>query len=278
MANSNKAEPENNEQATDQVLDPENKAEILERMDILLELGSGLYIVQGCIDDLREQDINAHTMPAQMFRQLADNIQDRGIMESLPFCALIDNHIEIVSGHHRKRAAKTAGLEKIFYILDMSGLSRDEIMSKQLAHNSINGADDPQILKQIYDQIQNAEAKIRAFIDPKALEIPVPESIPITDILAVGAEFRTIMFTFLPHQYDNFEKVTQSISKEVDVIGVSDIAHFDKFKDVLKKVKEFENIISVGMIISKMCDIVNDHYTRLESEISDDSEKEPSGD
>jgi hypothetical protein len=86
------------------------------------------------------------------------------------------------------------------------------------------------------------------------------------------------MFTFLPHQYDNFEKVTESVSKEVDVIGISDIAHFDKFKDVLKKVKEFENIISVGMIISKMCDIVNAHYTQLESEISDETsekEKEP---
>ncbi|MBC2746230.1 MAG: ParB N-terminal domain-containing protein [ANME-2 cluster archaeon] len=280
MAGSQKEKPEKQELVTDQVTNQEdnfkeNQGENPEdKVDILLDLGNGLFIVQGAIDDLREQDINAHTMPAQMFRQLTDNIQERGLMESLPFCALTEKYIEIVSGAHRKRAAKAAGLERIYYILDMSGLTRDEILSKQLAHNSINGTDDPQILKQIYESIEDAEAKIRAYIDPKALEIPAPDSIPITDILAASANFKTVMFTFLPHQWDNFEKVVESISKEVDVVGVSDIAHFDKFKETLKRVKEIENIISVGMIVSKMCDIVNDVYDQSEAEIPNNGSQE----
>jgi hypothetical protein len=243
--------------------------------EILLDLGNNLCIARVAIDDLREQDINAHTMPAQMFRQLADNITNRGALESLPFCALTKKHIEIVSGHHRKRAASAAGLTHIIVLLDTSGLTRDQIRAKQLAHNSINGTDDPQIIKQIYDMIADAEAKIEAFIDPKALDIPKPDSIPITDLLGSDLDHRTMMFVFLHHQHENFEKVIELISKDVDEVGVADIIHFDKFRDTLKQVKDIENVRAVGMVISKMCDIVIEHYRELNQEKTDVTAEEP---
>lgn len=236
-----------------------------------MDLGKGLFIVKGDIDDLREQDINAHTMPAQMFMQLADNIQDRGIMESLPYCALTENYIEIVSGHHRKRAAKAAGLQKIHYILDMSGLSREQIQSKQLSHNSLSGVDDPQILKRIYDQITSAEEKMRAFIDPVAMEIPHPETVPVTNILATELDYRTVMFMFLPHQQKSFDKAVESISNEVDMLGVGDLDYFDEFKETVQKVKDIDLILSVGMIVAKMCEIVNEHYKEIEEDLVEDA-------
>ncbi|MCK4815125.1 ParB-like nuclease domain-containing protein [bacterium] len=275
MANHKESEKGNQDQTTDPNK-PEDEPKIKpeDKVDVLLDLGNGLFIVKGDIDDLREQDINAHTMPAQMFMQLADNIQDRGALESLPYCALTEKYIEIVSGHHRKRAAKAAGLQEIYYILDMSGLSREEIRSKQLAHNSLFGKDDPQIIKQIYKQIQSAEAKIRAYIDPVALEIPQPEKIPVTNILAAETNYRTVMFMFLPHQQEKFDKMVNLISKEVDLLGVADIEHFEEFKDTVQKVKETDTIISVGMIISRMCEIVNKHYEDTDEEQEDSSKEE----
>lgn len=72
---------------------------------------------------LREQDLNARTMPREKFNQLVENVKRRGQLEELPYCAETEKGIEIVSGHHRVRAAKNAGLETIPVLLDRSGLS-----------------------------------------------------------------------------------------------------------------------------------------------------------
>src|SRR5438552_334118 len=64
--------------------------------------------------DLREQDINANVMPVGMFNALVANMRKNGALESLPLCATrvaTPHLIEIVSGHHRVRAAVQAGIE-----------------------------------------------------------------------------------------------------------------------------------------------------------------------
>ena len=279
MVDKTKSKNESPDQGTDQKNNPEEEPELKleDKVKILLDLGKGLFIVEGDIDDLREQDTNAHTMPAQMYMQLADNIMERGVLESLPLCALTEKYIEIISGHHRKRAAKTAGLQRIHYILDMSGLTREEIQSKQLAHNSLFGVDDPQIVKQIFEQIKSAEAKIRAYIDPVALNIPQPEKISVTNILAAETNYKTVMFMFLSHQLESFDKMVNLISKEVDLLGVAELDYFDDFQNTVQKVKDTDTIISVGMIISRMCEIVNKHYEDTDAEIKEDDTKEQTG-
>ena len=62
----------------------------------LADLGSGLIIARVRISDIKEQDINARIMKAEMFKQLVDNIKKRGQLESLPLCALMEK-IEIIS-------------------------------------------------------------------------------------------------------------------------------------------------------------------------------------
>lgn len=87
-----------------------------------VETGAGLFMVKLPIALLREQDVNARMMPPEMFRQLVANIRRRGTLESMPFCAWVAEpapaHVEIVSGHHRARAAKEAGLQEIAVLLE----------------------------------------------------------------------------------------------------------------------------------------------------------------
>jgi len=90
-----------------------------------------MLIKQVHIDSLREQDINPRILPNTAMRQLIKNIGNRGMLESLPYCVQTDKGIEIVSGHHRVRAARAADLAEIYILLDTSGLSRDEIKAKQ---------------------------------------------------------------------------------------------------------------------------------------------------
>ena len=132
------------------------------KYETVADMGSGLVIAKVKLTDFREQDINARIMKTEMQKQLTDNIKKRGQLESLPFCALIDGRIEIISGHHRIRSAKDSGvLTELFVILDTTGLRRSQVAAKQLAHNAISGFDDQSTLKEI---VKNTGAAIHAMI------------------------------------------------------------------------------------------------------------------
>ena len=90
----------------------------------IYDMGTGLIIAKVQIDKLREQDINARIMKKEMQDQLTANIKNRGQLESLPLLAEKDGVLEIVSGHHRIKSARAAGMKEIIAIIDVSGLSR----------------------------------------------------------------------------------------------------------------------------------------------------------
>ena len=102
--------------------------------ETIADMGSGLVIAKVSAECIREQDINARIMKTEMQRQLTDNIKKRGQLESLPFCALTcdETRVEIISGHHRIRSGKDAGLKEFFVILDTSGLNRSKITKNKL--------------------------------------------------------------------------------------------------------------------------------------------------
>lgn len=109
--------------------------------EVVLELGQGLEIWKIHVDRLREQDVNARAMTRPMFDRLTQTIGRDQRLESLPLCAVVDDHVEIVSGHHRVRGARAADVQVIHAIVDVSGLTPDQVKAKQLAHNAIAGED-----------------------------------------------------------------------------------------------------------------------------------------
>src|SRR6266542_4781740 len=140
----------------------------------VLDLGNGLELWKIPPSALSGQDVNARSMPKAMFERLSQTIARDKRLESLPLCAKTERDLEIVSGHHRVRAATAAGISEMFILVDVTGLSRSQIAAKQLAHNAIEGTDNEQLLAEIYRQIQDAEAKLEAYIDQK-LDVPLPK-------------------------------------------------------------------------------------------------------
>lgn len=96
-------------------------------MEKMLDIGNGLKIAKVNIEELREHDLNARSMNSAMFERLTANIKKDNRLESLPFVAETENGIEIVSGHHRVRACRSAGITEIFVILDDTGLDRNKM-------------------------------------------------------------------------------------------------------------------------------------------------------
>ena len=217
-------------------------------------MGSGLVIAKVPADSIREQDINARIMKNEMQQQLTDNIKKRGQLESLPFCALTQNgtRIEIISGHHRIRSGKDAGLKEFFVILDISGLNRSKITAKQIAHNAISGFDDKSTLKELAKMLDDVDDMIESFAGKDILQEPDKE---LEKLLSPSMTFdwKNIVFMFLPHQVKDLQKLVDETKKlSPDCVGVTSIDDYKPFMDVLARYQSFVDVKNVGAAIHLM--------------------------
>lgn len=230
-------------------------------MEKCLELGNGLEIWKVNIEELKEQDVNARYMKPDMFERLTENIKNSERLESLPFCALTDKGIEIISGHHRVRAARQAGIYEIYVIVDVSGLSKDKIKAKQLAHNSIGGYDNEELVKRIFDEIQDASAKLEAFVPDKIVE--QFKRLSVGDI-NVDMDIQQIQLMFFRYEKECFEKLDKYLS-ENDTVYADEIEHFEDVKKMIRETGREYNIRAVGTILARLCENTLSRYEGTET-------------
>ena len=217
---------------------------------LISDLGTGIYVAIVPINELREQDINARIMDDGKFKQLVNNIKKRGMVESLPFCAYTDKGIEIVSGHHRVKASREAGIKQLPVLIDISGLNRSQIAAKQLAHNAIAGIDDQNTLREIAKMITDVDDMLESAIDKDVFKEQQAE-IEKLATPAVDIEWKTVQFTFLPHQLKDLQKLIDK-TEGVEIEGVADIALFKPFVEALEKTQKFQDVKSVGTAVYLM--------------------------
>lgn len=220
--------------------------------EVIADMGSGLLIAKIKLADIREQDINARIMKTEMQKQLTDNIKKRGQLESLPFCALIAGRIEVISGHHRLRSAKDAGMTEVFVILDVSGLRRSQVASKQIAHNAINGFDDQSTLREIAKMIDDVDDMLESYIGKEIIGEPMAE---LEKLIAPKVEFawKNVTFTFLPHQLKDLDKLLNVLgSLKPDFLGVADIDQHEEFIETVTKYQQFANVKNTGAAVHAM--------------------------
>jgi hypothetical protein len=224
----------------------------------MLDLGAGLEIWRVHVDELREQDENAQAMSKAMFERLSTTIGADRRLESLPLCALVGDKLEIISGHHRVRAARASGLTEIFVIVDVTGLSRSRIRAKQLAHNAIAGQSNPEIIARIYAKIEEANARLESFIDPVAIGAQVKAKIRISPV-EFQLEHRMILVAFMPTELEAFDRALKALEKYAalaEEVWIADVKGFDKFKLAMQATEQAANVRAVGTILDKMADMV----------------------
>ena len=229
----------------------ESKRKLEEKgVKFITDLGSGVFVTVVPISELREQDINARIMDDGKFKQLVNNIKKRGTLESLPFCAYTVKGVEIVSGHHRTKAAREAGLKNIPVLLDMSGLNRSQIAAKQLAHNAISGIDDQNTLREIAKIITDVDDMLESAIDKDIFKEQRAE-IERLATPAIDPDWKTVQFTFLPHQTRDFDKLVEK-TEGVEIAGVVEIEQFKPFIEALEKTQSFQDVKAVGTAVYLM--------------------------
>lgn len=196
-----------------------------------LGLGPGLAIWKVHVDDLHEQPLNAQSMTPAQFARLKATVERDSRLESIPFGALTSSdpvRIEIISGHHRTRAARAAEVFYIAVLVDETGLTPDPIKAKQLAHNAIAGESEAQLVQRIFESITDVDARLEAFIQP-AGDLPAPVRLPRLD-LDLG--YRSIQLVFLPHQADAFDAAIEQLHADDALVdGASKLYLIDKDLD-----------------------------------------------
>lgn len=226
--------------------------------EVIYDMGSGLIIAKVPLDKVKEQDINARIMKNEMQDQLTANIKNRGQLESLPLFCLVGERIEIISGHHRVKSARAAGMKEIIAIVDVSGLSRSKIAAKQLAHNAISGFDDDSTLREIVKMIDDVDDMIESFVGKDILEEPLEQYDKMLSP-AVQFDFKTVVFSFLPHQVKDMDVLVKNLETTApEIIGVAPYEQCKQFIETLSKYQKFTDIRNVGAAIHSMIQSVNE--------------------
>lgn len=236
----------------------------------IADVGKNLALFKGHPNELKEQDINAHVMPPEMFERLSENIKREGRLESLPFAKLCaDGTHELISGHHRKRAAVAGGLEEIYWLADTRDLPRSAVVAKQLAHNSIFGKDDSQTLKRLYEEMDSVADIIESFLRPEDFDdVKQLEPANVTDI-AVDIPWKHLTLVFTPKTMEALERIdnwVRRIPRETDIIGVVSLDVLDRFRTAAISISRSEDVRSLGAIMTRMTEICEEHIRQHEEQ------------
>ena len=224
-----------------------------------LGLGQGLAIWKAHVDDLHEQPVNAQSMTTAQFARLKSTAERDKRLESLPFCTLAGRdpvRLEIISGHHRTRAARAAEVFYIAVLVDETGLPGDYVKAKQLAHNSIAGDSEAQLVTRIFESISDVDARLEAFTQPSTA-LPAPVRLPRLDI---DLGYRTVQLVFLPHQADRFDAAVgqladdKAVSDDASRLYLADVELADRWQVACKRMGREYGARAVTVQVSRMVD------------------------
>jgi hypothetical protein len=229
------------------------QAEVPDYLELLYDLGNGLSLYMAKLDRLREQDINARIMPPKEYAQLVNNIRSRGGLESVPYCVRMNGRVEVVSGHHRIRAAKEAGVDEAPVLIDESGMNRSQVIAKQLAHNRLAGMDDTATLRQLFQMLNSPSDILASGLADDLLELPEVELEPV---LAphMDMDWRTVSFAFLPHQVEKMKALIEQLPAS-DMVWVGLNEQFESFMKAVVGYARLKRILSAGIAIAVLTDI-----------------------
>lgn len=240
-----------------------------------MKIGDDIVIKVVQISALKEQDVNAQVMEDRHFERLTENIRIRGQVESLPYCHQPgeEGPISIISGHHRVRAARMAGLTEIPCIVDYRDMNRSEIVAKQIAHNELHGDPDEKVMSQLIAMIDSVDDLLMTGLDEDHLPVPEDDD---TKLNLPHAEFdwRIVNFTFLPDSLATIEEALETIDKKSELIGVAPREDFQGFSENIIQYARLNGIKSLGTAVDVLLKLAITEIERIESENADQDDEE----
>lgn len=231
------------------------------------QIGPELFVRMVDVSALKEQDINAQVMEERHFDRLTENIKIRGALESLPYCHQPSGEgpVSIISGHHRSRAARTAGLGKIPVIVDTRDMDRSQVTAKQIAHNELHGQTDATVLQQLLLMIDSADDLLMTGLDEATLPTIEPDD---TSLLVPSADFDFRMMTlmFLPSHLPSIMEAVKMIDTKTEVLGVANRDQFAEFSKAVIDYGKVRNVKNLATTVGVLIDLAERELADVDGE------------
>ena len=192
-------------------------------------------IIRGNPQELKLLEVNARYMRHEEFTRLVENVRRDGKLTSVPFACLdSDGKYEVLSGNHRVKAAISAGLEEIDIMVTDDPLTRQQKIAIQLSHNAIAGQDDPVILKQLYDELQEVDWRMYTGLDDVTLDML--DKVDSFSLSEPNLDFLTMSIVFLPDELEQAKEVLEEALKQVTGDEVW-LARYEQYDDWLDSIE-----------------------------------------
>jgi hypothetical protein len=216
--------------------------------------------------DLLEK--NARFMRVEQYKRLVENIRRDGCLTSVPFAIRHaqpggGDRYTILSGNHRVKAAKDAGLAEVMVLYSDRDLSHAQQVAIQLSHNAIAGQDDLAILRELYDEINDVALKEYSGLDDVVLgRMEPPELDPLSE---KGLEYRIVSIAFLPEEVERADKLFAKIMEQAtgDRTWINRRADYDRMLDALTVAKEAAGVKNTATAFGLLLDLVENHFDEI---------------
>lgn len=216
---------------------------------------------------------NARFMPYEMFQKLVNNIKRDGGLTSVPFCLKRgDGDFLVLSGNHRVMAAKEAGLTEVLVMYTDKELSRQEQIAIQLSHNSLEGKDDLNILKSLWEEIDDIAMKYYSGLDDKVLD--EMEKNAQRTLSEVNLEYKVLSFVFLPEELEEIDSLLEKAQDcKGDEVRLTTLAHFERLLSATSVVKAAHNIKNSAVSLELALRVFENHLEDLQAGWVGDEER-----
>lgn len=217
-----------------------------------------LYLARS--EEIDFLDKNARFMTKEQFAALTHNVKTDGGLTSIPLCyKQEDGRLLVLSGNHRIKAAIEAGSREFLVLLIDKPLTKQQLVAIQLSHNAIEGQDDEQILKELWQQIDDLEASIYAGLSTELIE-----KLNSTDFITISEQrvlFKEINFLFLPEEIEDMKSICEGIleSAKGKEIFAGRISEYADILDGIIAVKQKQNVINNALAFFAMARVAREY-------------------
>lgn len=216
--------------------------------------------------DLRLLPLNARYMRHETFQTLISNLRRDGQLTSVPFaCREDDGTYLVLSGNHRVQAAIAAGIDEADVMVTDDALDEQRRVAIQLSHNALAGEDDPAVLKELYDQLQDVDWRAYSGLDDKALELL--EKVDVGQLSEANLDFATTTIVFLPHEAERLQAAWEAAQKEIagapDRVGLARLQEHERLLDALDAAGRSYDVTNIAASMLLLLEIFERHQDEL---------------
>lgn len=212
-------------------------------------------------------DMNARYMRKEEWDRLVDNVKADGCLTSVPLIYGAGEYEEgrelILSGNHRTAAAVEVGLAEIDCMLIDDPQQKDELLARQLSHNSIAGQDDPATLRALYDQIEDVDWRAYSGLDDDQLNL-LAEVSP-EGLSEANLDFATVSLIFLPNELEAARQAFADARMGQNESWLAARADYDQTLDTLASTHAAHKVGNVATALHAILSIVESHLTDLQA-------------